>query len=216
MSTQEGLNKGILERKKCMFNFDTSKARWLNEPKNKLVDDEKIIITTEPNTDFWQRTYYGFQNDNAPALLYATSEQYFSFSVKTSFDSKALFDQCGIIVYQNSDNWCKASIEYQNEEYSQLGSVVTNNGYSDWATTDISSENRAMYYRLSRRGSDFLIESSYDGVAYKQMRIFHLFEGSGEIHFGIYACSPTKSSFEAVFTEMTVEECVWKEHKVNG
>ncbi|WP_397312917.1 DUF1349 domain-containing protein, partial [Paenibacillus elgii] len=32
---------------------------------------------------------------------------------------------------------CKASIEYENEEYQRLGSVVTNHGFSDWATTDI-------------------------------------------------------------------------------
>ncbi len=197
-----------------MLNFDTSKVRWLNEPNCKLVTNERIVLTTEPNTDFWQRTYYGFQNDNAPALLLGASEQYFSFSVKTSFDSKVLFDQCGIVVYQNSESWCKASVEYHNEEYSQLGSVVTNHGYSDWATTDISSENKVMYYRLSRRGSDYLIENSYDGATYQQMRMFHLFEGGGEIHFGVYACSPTKSSFEAVFTEMMMTECAWKGHVV--
>ena len=31
----------------------------------------------------------------------------------------------------------KGSIEYENGEFQHLGSVVTNNGYSDWATTEI-------------------------------------------------------------------------------
>ena len=151
-------------------------STWIYEPKEYNLSDVKLMIKTEPKTDFWQRTYYGFQNDNAPALLIHTSEKYFSFSVKTQFNSKHRFDQCGVIIYQDSDNWFKASIEYENENYQRLGSVVTNHGYSDWATTDIPAKQKEMYYRLSRRGSDYCIENSYDGIHYKQMRIFHLFE----------------------------------------
>ena len=32
------------------------------------ICEQQIVIITEPNTDLWQRTYYGFQNDNAPVL----------------------------------------------------------------------------------------------------------------------------------------------------
>ena len=39
-------------------------------------------------------------------------------------------------MYLDSENWLKASIEYENEKISHLGSVVTNNGYSDWAQPD--------------------------------------------------------------------------------
>lgn len=58
-----------------------------------------------------------------------TDERYFSFSVRTAFESRHRFDQCGVALYLNSDNWLKASIEYENEEYQRLGSVVTNHGY---------------------------------------------------------------------------------------
>lgn len=192
--------------------FDSKKTYWIFEPKEHYVSDEKIIMKTEPKTDMWQRTYYGFQNDNAPAILMDMDETFFSFTVKTEFDSKHRFDQCGVIIYQDSDNWFKASIEYENETYQRLGSVVTNHGYSDWATTDIMAEKKEMYYRLSRRESDFCIENSYDGVTFQQMRIFHLFEGTGTIHIGLYACSPEDSSFQAVFTEMEITECKWKPH----
>ncbi|WP_454192520.1 DUF1349 domain-containing protein [Paenibacillus sp. Marseille-Q7038] len=193
--------------------FEKDNLFWLHEPKEYTITNDEIMIRTDAGTDFWQRTYYGFQNDNAPALLMKTNEKYFSFSVKTEFDSKHRFDQCGVIIYQNSDNWIKASIEYENEEYQRLGSVVTNLGYSDWATTDITATQKFMYYRISRRESDYCIENSYDGIHYKQMRIAHLFEGTDDIQIGIYACSPEESSFKAVFTEMKFTECQWKEHK---
>ncbi|GKU25235.1 DUF1349 domain-containing protein [Clostridium folliculivorans] len=193
--------------------FDAKQLFWIRELEEKSVEQDKIVMITKPNTDLWQRTYYGFRNDNAPALIMETDEKFFSFTVKTEFETKHRFDQCGIVLYQDSDNWLKASVEYENDEYQRLGSVVTNNGYSDWATTDIAADIKSMYYRLSRRGSDFCIEYSYDGVDYKQMRICHLFEGSDKIRFGIYACSPEKSSFKATFTEMDITECRWLEHK---
>ncbi|SHJ62077.1 hypothetical protein SAMN02745163_02288 [Clostridium cavendishii DSM 21758] len=193
--------------------FSKKNLFWINEPKEYTILKEKISIVTEPRTDYWQRTYYGFRNDNAHTLLIKNNEKFFSFIVKTEFNSKNRFDQCGVIIYQNSDNWFKASIEYENDKIQRLGSVVTNNGYSDWATTDISASNKSMYYRLSRRESDYCIENSEDGVNFKQMRIFHLFEGNGEIQIGIYACSPEESSFTATFTEFEFTKCIWLPHK---
>lgn len=194
------------------MNFSADKLFWIRQPEQALVTDEKIEIITQPVTDLWQRTYYGFRNDNAPVLQMETEETYFSFTVKTEFESKWRFDQCGIVLYLNSDNWIKASIEFENEEYQRLGSVVTNLGYSDWATTDIPATIKSMWYRLSRRESDYCIECSTDGQDWKQMRICHLHEGAGKIAFGVYACSPERSSFKATFTNMQLTECKWLPH----
>lgn len=196
-----------------MTDFLAMRPAWTRKPKETLLTETRIELITEPGTDLWQRTYYGFRNDNAPVLQAKTSEKYFSFAVKTQFESKHRFDQCGVAIYLNSENWFKASIEYENEDYQRLGSVVTNHGYSDWATTDISADIKEMWYRLSRRESDYCIECSTDGIHFKQMRIFHLWEGAEEITFGIYACSPESSSFRAVFTDMQVTECKWEAHK---
>ncbi|HEX3077750.1 MAG TPA: DUF1349 domain-containing protein [Lachnospiraceae bacterium] len=192
--------------------FDKQSLFWIHEPKNYLIEEDRIEIITEPDTDYWQRTYYGFRNDNAPTLLVETDEKFFSFVVKTEFHYKNRFDQCGVIIYQDSDNWIKGSIEYENKEYQRLGSVVTNHGYSDWATTDIVTDQNVMYYRLSRRDNDLCIENSWDGNYYKQMRIAHLFQGNDKIQIGVYACSPQKSSFQAVFSEIAFTECKWLAH----
>ena len=193
--------------------FEKKNLFWIREADRSEVTDDRITIYTQAKTDLWQRTYYGFQNDNAPVLQMKTSEKYFSFVVKTEFDSKARFDQCGIVVYLDSENWMKASIEYENEQYQRLGSVVTNRGYSDWATTDIDASVKSMWYRLSRRESDYCIECSTDGTTFQQMRICHLWKGDGEISFGIYACSPEEGSFQAEFTNMQITECMWEAHK---
>ena len=192
--------------------FKKENLIWTRKPKNYEIKDGEIRITTEPGTDLWQRTYYGFQNDNAPVLQMKTSEKYFSFVVKTRFPSKHRFDQCGVVLYQNSENWLKASVEYENEEYQRLGSVVTNHGYSDWATTVIGADVKSMWYRFSRREDDYCIECSEDGVHFQQMRICHMHKGKEKIRFGIYACSPEDSSFRAVFSHMQLTACQWEAH----
>lgn len=192
--------------------FDTDALQWTRQPKDWLIERDRIEITTAPHTDLWQRTYYHFRNDNAPVLQMTTGEKFFSFTVKTAFASHHRFDQCGVVLYLNSENWLKASIEYENEAFQHLGSVVTNHGYSDWATTAIDAGIKSMWYRLSRREDDFCIECSTDGEHFSQMRVCHMWEATAEISFGIYACSPEDSSFTAVFTDMDVTECKWLPH----
>lgn len=187
--------------------------KWTREPQSYEIKEDSIEITTKPFTDLWQRTYYHFQNDNAPVLQIETDEKYFSFVVKTEFnDSHNRFDQCGIVMYLDSENWLKGSIEYENDEYQHLGSVVTNQGYSDWATTVIDASIKSMWYRFSRREDDYCIECSDDGVKFNQMRICHMHNGKNKIQFGIYACSPENSSFKAVFSNMEMTECKWLAH----
>lgn len=115
-------------------------------------------------------------------------------------------------MYLDSDNWLKGSIEYENDVFQHLGSVATNNGYSDWATTEIGADIKTMWYRFSRREDDYCIECSEDGIRFKQMRICHMYKAADEIYFGIYACSPEESSFKATFTNMEITECKWLAH----
>lgn len=194
------------------MNFDIKNLKWIREPKSYSINKDKIEIITKPHTDLWQRTYYHFRNDNAPVFQMETSEKYFSFIVKTEFESKHRFDQCGIVMYLDSENWLKASVEYENEDFQHLGSVVTNNGYSDWATTSIDASIKSMWYRFNRREDDYCIECSVDGINYNQMRICHMSKGADAIQFGIYACSPEDSSFKATFTNMEITECKWLAH----
>jgi len=191
---------------------NTSSMQWTRPPKQYTITNGQIEMITEPCTDLWQRTYYHFRNDNAPVLQMETEEEYFSFVVKTDFDTKVRYDQSGIVMYLNSENWLKASVEYENEQIQRLGTVVTNNGYSDWASTDIDASIKSMWFRLSRRGQDFCVENSTDGVHYKQMRICHMFNAEKRIAFGVYACSAEQSSFKAAFTSLEMTECKWLAH----
>ncbi|MBQ9058628.1 MAG: DUF1349 domain-containing protein [Atopobiaceae bacterium] len=192
--------------------FDLSQMEWTRPPCRYSVGESAVEMFTDPHTDLWQRTYYHFRNDNAPLLQMTSSEPLFSFVVKTQFDSRVRFDQCGIVLYQDSENWLKASIEYDDGVVQHLGSVVTNEGWSDWATTEISADVDTMWYRLSRRYDDFRIECSQDGEHFSQMRICHMKHAADAVSFGIYAASPEESSFRAQFSNFWLGDCAWLAH----
>ena len=192
--------------------FDINNLKWIREPKQYEIAQDKIEMITEPFTDLWQRTYYHFRNDNAPVLQMTTDEKFFSFVVKTEFDTKVRYDQSGIVMYLDSENWLKAAVEYENDKIQRLGSVVTNSGYSDWSSVDVDASIKSIWFRLSRRDDDFCIENSMDGENFKQMRICHMLNAKDTIQFGIYACSAEDSSFKATFTDMEVTECKWLSH----
>ena len=63
--------------------LDFNVGKWIFKPKVSEVTKDSVSITTEPETDFWQRSYYGFRNNNAPALQIELDDN-FTFTAKVS------------------------------------------------------------------------------------------------------------------------------------
>ena len=181
---------------------------WLNEPRRYNLGNGLEIFTDE-KTDLWQNTHYGFRRDNGHCLLIRQAGD-FSMMTQVEFNPREKYDQCGLMVRIDSLNWIKVSTEYESEQVSRLGSVVTNLGYSDWATQDIASNRRAMWYRIRKRGSDFLLEYAYEGRVWNQMRIAHLHKTAEEYEIGVYACSPIGKDFRCCFKTLEISDNTWK------
>lgn len=167
--------------------------RWLNPPAIYQLGNG-LELHTDKATDFWQRTHYGFRRDNGHAL-FTTLAGDFSITTRVQFQPRGQYDQCGLMVRVDAENWIKLSMEYENPQQSRLGSVVTNLGYSDWATQDVSSERVEMLYRITREADDFLLEQSGDGQGWQQLRVAHLHRATESIDAGVYACSPVGAAF---------------------
>lgn len=180
---------------------------WFNQPARFKLGNGLEIYTDE-KTDFWQNTHYGFQRDNGHCLL-TTQTGDFSLGTRVEFRPLEKYDQCGLMVRIDGDNWIKVSTEYEDQERSRLGSVVTNLGYSDWATQDIPSTHTEMRHRISRNGNDFLLESSFDGQDWFQLRIAHLHKASEICEAGVYACSPIGKDFWCRFKFLEISGNEW-------
>ena len=57
--------------------FIDLKPEQIRKPKQVIVSDDCIEVIAESGIDLWQRTYYGFTNDNAPVRQAKTDEKYF-------------------------------------------------------------------------------------------------------------------------------------------
>jgi len=180
---------------------------WFNVP-SKYRLGSGLEIFTEANTDFWQKTHYGFQKDNGHCLLTNITDD-FCLMTHVEFLPQNKYDQCGLVVRIDQDNWIKVSTEFENENHSRLGSVVTNLGYSDWATQDISSEHRELWYRINRNGPDFLLESSFDGQNWSQLRITHFHKHAEQLQIGVYACSPIGKDLWCKFNMLGISKNTW-------
>jgi uncharacterized protein len=176
---------------------------WLHEPTWR-IESSSLIVRIQPDSDFWQRTHYGFQRDNGHALLKAVSGN-LAIRARFRFEPNEQYDQCGILIRVDADNWFKCSIEYENAAHSRLGSVLTRDGYSDWATQDISSEVKDMGYEVEINNSDITAKFSHNGVIFQQMRICRLNIGARPLFAGIYGCSPVGNGYEFTVSDLTID-----------
>ena len=181
---------------------------WFNEPDRFNFSDGLEIYTNE-KTDFWQKTHYGFERDDGHCLFTRVPGD-FSLYTHVEYKPETQYDQCGLMVRTDKENWIKVSTEYESKQVSRLGSVVTNLGYSDWATQDISSDYKEMWYRINKEDKDFLLEFSFDGEVWSQMRIAHLHMVKKELEVGVYACSPLGRMFRCKFWDIRIDESTWQ------
>jgi uncharacterized protein len=181
---------------------------WRCEPADWRVGSFAKGLQLKPDgaTDFWQRTHYGFEVDNGHFLFLEAAGD---FVLTTKVTSKPLhqYDQAGLMVRLSPACWLKTSVEFEPEGLSRLGAVVTNNQYSDWSTQPIASEVRTVWFRIRAEANDYIVESSFDGQEWVQIRMARLLErpAVNSISCGLYACSPKAAGYEAEFSFLRFE-----------
>lgn len=177
--------------------------KWHCEPSNWNIKNNQLEIETDPETDFWQKTHYGFQVDNGHFLFTEISADFIlETHVKCNF--KHQYDQAGLMIRISEECWVKASVEFEPDEPNKLGAVVTNHGYSDWSTQDVPDSFTDFKLRLTREGSTYKVQY-YQATSEEwiQIRMFHLFDNP-VVKAGIYCCSPKAESFTVKFDYMKV------------
>lgn len=192
--------------------FDTeqwnSQLEWRCEPNKWFIDKghSKLVVETDAETDFWQRTHYGFQADNGHFLSIPTNRN-FRMTTKVQAFPRSKYDQAGLMIRYSEDVWVKASLEYIPESLSKLGAVVTNHGYSDWSTQYVDRTDVNLYFRISRIAQNCYVDFSWNGADWNQIRIAHLDIPDKEpVLAGLYACSPQGKGQVVYFDFLTIEE----------
>jgi regulation of enolase protein 1 (concanavalin A-like superfamily) len=181
---------------------------WRCEPASWRVDSAAMCLQLNPDatTDFWQRTHYGFEVDNGH-FLYLEAAGDFVLTTKVTSNPLHQYDQAGLMVRLSPACWLKTSVEFEPDGSSRLGAVVTNGQYSDWSTQPIAAEVRTVWFRVRAEDNDYIVESSFNGQNWEQIRMARLLErpAAKSVSCGLYACSPKAAGYEAEFSFLRFE-----------
>lgn len=174
---------------------------WMNEPASWKKNSDQLLVHSRPKTDFWRKTTTGTLADNGHFFYLPVSGD-FVFQVRVSGEYAAAFDQAGLMVRLNAENWMKCGTElFQGH---RCASVVFTRGFSDWSTMPDLSETQPVWWRAVRKNNSIQTQCSLDGKNFVFVRDGY-FEPSVPVQVGIMSASPTGSGFEAVFEHLKLE-----------
>lgn len=177
------------------------KMNWFNEPEDWKIKNNSMIMQVTPQSDYWRISHYGFTVDDAP-FCYSVYGGEFEAKVKVSADYKTRFDQAGIMLRIDHENYIKAGIEFVDGKYN-LSTVVTHKT-SDWSIIPLDKPIDYIWIKAVRRLDAIEIFYSFDDKEYVMMRNAWM-QDNTPIMVGFMAASPDGDGFEAKFEEFSVK-----------
>ncbi|MFD8075063.1 DUF1349 domain-containing protein [Streptomyces sp. NPDC059718] len=180
--------------------IDWDEATWLNTPQEAAADGSGMLVTTRDSSDFWRTTAYGFVRDDGHALLTAfPGDTSMEVTFRADFDT--LYDQAGLMIRVDAENWVKAGIE-MSDGVPHLGAVVTR-GVSDWSLAPVPDwAGHAVTVRASRSGDAVTIRARRDDGPWRLVRLAPLAPDAAATA-GPFCCSPERAGLRVAFTGFT-------------
>lgn len=177
------------------------KMNWFNEPEEWEITNNALTMEVTPQSDYWRISHYGFTVDDAP-FYYAEYGGEFEAKVKISGDYKARFDQAGLMLRIDHENYIKAGIEYVDGKYN-ISAVVTHHT-SDWSVIALEKPVPYIWIKAVRRLDAVEIFYSFDDVTYQLMRNAWM-QDNIPMKVGIMGACPDGNGFTARFENFSVK-----------
>lgn len=176
------------------------KMNWFNEPAQWSISDGKLTMAVTPKSDYWRISHYGFTVDDAP-FYYAEYGGEFEAKVKVSGDYKVRFDQAGMMIRIDHENYIKTGIEFVDGKYN-LSTVVTHHT-SDWSVIALDKPVKELWIKAVRRLDAIEIYYSFDDKEYTLMRNAWM-EANRPVKVGMMAACPDGDGFSVTFSDFSV------------
>lgn len=177
------------------------KMHWFNEPDKWEIKSNTLSMFVTAQSDYWRISHYGFTVDDAP-FYYGTYGGEFEAKVKITGDYKARFDQMGLMLRIDHENYIKAGVEFVDGKFN-LSTVVTHKT-SDWSVIKLDKTPAFVWIKAIRRLDAVEIFYSYDDQVYTLMRNAYL-QDNMPVMVGLMAACPDGKGFDAKFEHFTVK-----------
>ena len=177
------------------------KMQWFNEPTKWEIKNNSLTMNVTPQSDYWRISHYGFTVDDAP-FLYTMRGGEFEVKVKVTGDYTARFDQAGLMLRIDHENYIKAGIEFVDGKYN-LSTVVTHHT-SDWSIIALDRPVPFVWIKAVRRLDAIEVFYSFDDVTYTLMRNAWM-PDNHPIMVGVMAACPDGNGFKARFDNFSIK-----------
>lgn len=174
--------------------------QWYNPPFHWTASDEAIVVRTNPKTDFWRKTHYGFMRDNGH-FYFEEVRGNFVAEVKITGSYESLYDQAGLMLRSDETTWMKCGIEFVDGQ--QQASVVVTRDFSDWSVVPLTTAPSSIWLRVTHQAGDLDVQYSLDGTDYSMLRIAHLATAES-LQVGVMCASPEGAGFSVSFESLTI------------
>jgi regulation of enolase protein 1 (concanavalin A-like superfamily) len=196
-----GLSVLLFVLTQISFAQTIEKMQWFNEPKEWDVKNKVLNMFVTPQSDYWRISHYGFTTDDAP-FYYATYGGEFETKVKITGNYKYRYDQAGLMIRIDHENYIKAGIEFVEGKYN-LSTVVTHKT-SDWSVITLDKAVPYIWIKAIRRLDAIEIFYSYDDKTYILMRNAWL-QDNIPVQVGMMAACPDGNGFNVYFENFQVK-----------
>ena len=177
------------------------KMQWFNEPTKWEIKNNSLTMNVTPQSDYWRVSHYGFTVDDAP-FLYTMRGGEFEVKVKVTGDYTARFDQAGLMLRIDHENYIKAGIEFVDGK-DKLSTVVTHHT-SDWSIIALDRPVPFVWIKAVRRLDAIEVFYSFDDVTYTLMRNAWM-PDNHPIMVGVMAACPDGNGFKARFDNFSIK-----------
>lgn len=191
----------LLFASQLSFSQTLEKMQWFNEPEKWGIKDKTLTMFVTPQSDYWRISHYGFTVDDAP-FYYANYGGEFEAKVKITGKYKSRFDQAGLMIRIDHENYIKAGIEFVDGKYN-LSTVVTHNT-SDWSVITLEESVPYIWIKAVRRLDAIEIFYSFDDKEYVMMRNAWMKDNT-PVQVGIMAACPDGDGFDVTFEHFKVK-----------
>lgn len=177
-----------------------TQGSWLNAPRDFTLSDTQLQLRTDAGSDFCRKTQYGFIRDNGHFFALA-SDGDFTAQLHVDASFSALYDQAGLMVRIDQDNWLKCGVEFCDGRH--LLSTVLTVGQSDWAVSSAPAMPDGFWLRVTVAQGVIRIQYSVDGRCWPLLRLAP-FPVAASYLVGPMSCTPERAGLEVTFSQFAL------------
>ena len=183
-----------------------TQGSWLNAPETWSADGAQLRVTTDASTDFWRKTQYGFIRDSGHFFGTEIAGD-FTAQLHVAAQYSALYDQAGMMVRIDEQNWIKCGVEFSDGQL--LLSTVLTLDKSDWAVSIAPAMADGFWLRVTVEQGVIRVQYSIDGKLWPLLRLAP-FPEAPRYRVGPMCCTPERGGLEVVFSQFSTGPALQK------